>query len=255
MRVRSEDLNRFHEAHLARKAQFFPAAQSASVARYPIIARALVRSDGKSYAMETGRFFGPPSALIRKHPTVADIIQAMVGMTGFSRSELLSYDRTKLITQTRLVAMAAAVQWANLSFPRIGQLFGGRDHTTVLNSVRRVEMRRAVGHKRTLELIGGLESWLGRRWIPDERPVGYKSKNGYVGDSPWTGQRIAQLEALWAAGVPRRLIVDLLGGGVSQTMVQNKIHHLRSLKPNALAKIDRQRSEAKAVAREEGRAQ
>lgn len=255
MQVRTGDIKRFHEAHLARKAQFFPLAKKKPCGNFGRVARVLIRSDGRAHALETGVFFGPPSALVRKEPTAADIIQTVVGMTGFSRSILVSQQRTKLITQPRQVAMAAAVQWTDLSLPRVGQIFGGRDHTTVLHAIRQVELRRAKGHERTVELIVGLESWLGQKWIPDERPVGYKPKNGYVGDSPWTGQRIAQLESLWAAGVPRRLIVDLLGGGVSQTMVQNKIHHLRSLKPDALAKMDRQRSEAKAVAREEGRAQ
>jgi chromosomal replication initiation ATPase DnaA len=57
---------------------------------------------------------------------------------GVSPSQLLSKDRHKSIARARHVA-AWLMRQTGLSFPEIGRALGGRDHTTAMNSVRRVE--------------------------------------------------------------------------------------------------------------------
>jgi chromosomal replication initiator protein len=41
----------------------------------------------------------------------------------------------------RQVAIYLTRELTDLSLPQIGRLYGGRDHSTVLNSIRRVEAR------------------------------------------------------------------------------------------------------------------
>lgn len=54
-------------------------------------------------------------------------------------ADLLSNKRTRTITRPRQVAMALAKELTNHSLPEIGQMFGGRDHTTVLHATRKVQ--------------------------------------------------------------------------------------------------------------------
>jgi chromosomal replication initiator protein len=54
-------------------------------------------------------------------------------------AELHSKRRTRSIARPRQVAMALAKELTNHSLPEIGDAFGGRDHTTVLHAVRKVE--------------------------------------------------------------------------------------------------------------------
>lgn len=54
-------------------------------------------------------------------------------------ADLLSNKRTRSVTRPRQVAMSLAKELTNHSLPEIGQLFGGRDHTTVLHACRKVE--------------------------------------------------------------------------------------------------------------------
>ena len=54
-------------------------------------------------------------------------------------ADLLSAKRTRSVTRPRQTAMALAKELTNHSLPEIGQMFGGRDHTTVLHACRKVQ--------------------------------------------------------------------------------------------------------------------
>jgi chromosomal replication initiator protein len=54
-------------------------------------------------------------------------------------ADLLSSKRNRSVARPRQMAMALAKELTNHSLPEIGQLFGGRDHTTVLHACRRVQ--------------------------------------------------------------------------------------------------------------------
>lgn len=51
---------------------------------------------------------------------------------------LKSGDRTRPITQARQIAMYLCRELTQLSFPQIGQIFGGRDHTTVIHAEKKI---------------------------------------------------------------------------------------------------------------------
>ncbi|MGI9211608.1 MAG: chromosomal replication initiator protein DnaA [Methylococcaceae bacterium] len=54
-------------------------------------------------------------------------------------ADLMSNKRTRTVTRPRQMAMALAKELTNHSLPEIGQMFGGRDHTTVLHACRKVQ--------------------------------------------------------------------------------------------------------------------
>lgn len=53
--------------------------------------------------------------------------------------EMFSKKRTRTIVRPRQVAMWLTKSLTNLSYPAIGEAFGGRDHTTVLHAVRTID--------------------------------------------------------------------------------------------------------------------
>ena len=57
-----------------------------------------------------------------------------------SRGDLLSARRTANVVRPRQVAMYLAKTMTLRSLPEIGRRFGGRDHTTVLHAVRKIEL-------------------------------------------------------------------------------------------------------------------
>ena len=67
-------------------------------------------------------------------------IQKIVGRHyNVSRNDLLSSRRTQVIVRPRQIAMYLAKTLTPRSLPEIGRRFGGRDHTTVLHAVRKIE--------------------------------------------------------------------------------------------------------------------
>ena len=58
---------------------------------------------------------------------------------GISRAELVGSSRAATPLRARQVAIFLTRELTDLSLPQIGRLYGGRDHSTVLNSLRRVE--------------------------------------------------------------------------------------------------------------------
>ena len=54
-------------------------------------------------------------------------------------SDLLSTRLTRTIVNPRQVAIYLAKMLTPRSLPEIGRRFGGRDHTTVLHAVRKIE--------------------------------------------------------------------------------------------------------------------
>lgn len=73
-------------------------------------------------------------------PTSVEEIQQRVAESfGISRAELVGSSRAAIPLRARQVAIFLTRDLTDLSLPQIGRLYGGRDHTTVLNSLRRVE--------------------------------------------------------------------------------------------------------------------
>ncbi len=74
-----------------------------------------------------------------KRPRIEDIQRIVAKHYNVSKTELLSNRRTRTIVKPRQVAMYLAKIMTPRSLPEIGRRFGGRDHTTVLHAVRKIE--------------------------------------------------------------------------------------------------------------------
>ena len=74
-----------------------------------------------------------------KSTSVEEIQQRVAELFGISRAELVGSSRAATPLRARQVAIFLTRDLTDLSLPQIGRLYGGRDHTTVLNSLRRVE--------------------------------------------------------------------------------------------------------------------
>src|SRR5690606_22446026 len=60
---------------------------------------------------------------------------------------LCSADRSRVLVNARQIAMYLCRELTELSLPKIGQLFGGRDHTTVMHANRKI--REQMAEKRS----------------------------------------------------------------------------------------------------------
>jgi chromosomal replication initiator protein len=71
--------------------------------------------------------------------TVDEIQKTVADHFSLKQADLLSERRTRAVARPRQIAMWLCKQHTTRSYPDIGRRFGGRDHTTVLHGVRKVE--------------------------------------------------------------------------------------------------------------------
>jgi chromosomal replication initiator protein len=83
-----------------------------------------------------------------KRVKIEDIQKLVASRYNVSRSDILSERRTAAVVRPRQIAMYLAKVLTLRSLPEIGRRFGGRDHTTVLHAVRKIE--KAIGEDTTL---------------------------------------------------------------------------------------------------------
>jgi chromosomal replication initiator protein len=85
------------------------------------------------------------SDMVRAHDkrvTVDDIMQTVSKYYNVRMADLLGPRRTRAIARPRQLAMYLAKTLTTRSLPEIGRRFGGRDHTTVIHAVKRIESLR-----------------------------------------------------------------------------------------------------------------
>lgn len=70
--------------------------------------------------------------------TYEAIIKVVADHYNVKQDELFNKKRTQNIAFPRQVAMYLCRELADLSYPRIGELFGGRDHTTVIHAYEKI---------------------------------------------------------------------------------------------------------------------
>lgn len=78
---------------------------------------------------------------IKKNKTagIDDIIKIVAVNTSIKPSEITSKKRTKQISMSRQIAMYISRKYTSKTLEEIGESFGGRDHSTVKNSIDNVE--------------------------------------------------------------------------------------------------------------------
>ena len=70
---------------------------------------------------------------------IEDILRIISRHYGVSKGDLLSQRRHRSVVWPRQIGMYLAKQLTARSLPEIGRRFGGRDHTTVLHAIRKIE--------------------------------------------------------------------------------------------------------------------
>ncbi len=76
--------------------------------------------------------------------TVDEILRKVADHYNLRMSDLLSARRARQVARPRQVAMFLAKTLTSRSLPDIGRRFGGRDHTTVIHAVRKIEELKAT---------------------------------------------------------------------------------------------------------------
>ena len=85
--------------------------------------------------------------LLRAHErrvTIEEIQKRVAEHFGIRTSDMHSARRARAVARPRQVAMYLAKQLTPRSLPEIGRKFGGRDHTTVMHAIRKIDELRAL---------------------------------------------------------------------------------------------------------------
>ena len=80
--------------------------------------------------------------------TADQIMASTSDYFGVSLDDLRGHSRSRVLVNARQVAMYLCRELTDLSLPRIGQAFGGRDHTTVMHADRKI--RQQMAERRSL---------------------------------------------------------------------------------------------------------
>lgn len=95
---------------------------------------------GRPVTMETaGEVLGDILRANDKRISIEDIQKKVAEHFSIRLSDMHSPRRARTIARPRQIAMYLSKQLTSRSLPEIGRQFGGRDHTTVMHAVRKVE--------------------------------------------------------------------------------------------------------------------
>jgi chromosomal replication initiator protein len=78
----------------------------------------------------------------------AVIIAQTAAYFGLSIDDLCGSSRSRVLVTARQIAMYLCRELTDLSLPKIGQQFGGRDHTTVMHADRKI--RQLMAERRSV---------------------------------------------------------------------------------------------------------
>ncbi|PZO67138.1 MAG: chromosomal replication initiator protein DnaA [Paracoccus denitrificans] len=96
-----------------------------------------------------------------RHVSIEEIQRKVAEHYNIRLSDLIGPKRVRTLARPRQIAMYLSKQMTSRSLPEIGRRFGGRDHTTIMHGVRKIEELRAEDRslaedidllRRTLEL-------------------------------------------------------------------------------------------------------
>ena len=79
--------------------------------------------------------------------TIDEIIRKVADHYNLRLTDILSPRRARSVARPRQVAMFLAKMLTSKSLPEIGRRFGGRDHTTVIHAVKKIEELRSIDNQ------------------------------------------------------------------------------------------------------------
>ncbi len=81
-----------------------------------------------------------------RHVTIEEIQKKVAEHFNVKMSDMISARRARVVARPRQAAMYLAKQLTPRSLPEIGRKFGGRDHTTVMHAIKKIEELIATDH-------------------------------------------------------------------------------------------------------------
>jgi chromosomal replication initiator protein len=106
--------------------------------RLAVKAELLKRPIDIDFAKDTLRIQVPRQ---EQSTTVEDIQRAVCEYFSIRMSDLRSHRRHRSVAQPRMIAMYLCRHRLRTSYTELGERFGGKDHTTVMSAVRKIESR------------------------------------------------------------------------------------------------------------------
>ena len=89
---------------------------------------------------------------VERRITVDEIQKVTAEHFNMKQADLLSERRTRAVARPRQIAMHLCKQLTTRSYPDIGRRFGGRDHTTVLHAVKKIDELMATDEQITRDV-------------------------------------------------------------------------------------------------------
>ena len=84
--------------------------------------------------------------------TMDNVLDAIFMVTGVSRREIVSPSRSSNLVEARMLAYYLGHRYCGLSFPAIGKILGGRDHSTVMHGYKMV-CKKPERYGKTLDAV------------------------------------------------------------------------------------------------------
>jgi len=109
------------------------------------------------YLKEESAGFEKPQ---KRRPTFQEVIEAVSRYYSVSVQDMIGPKRKHEILLPRQIAMHIGKKYLNLTFVSIGEIFSGRDHTTVMNALDKIEERMQVDYQ-LLREVHAIETELG----------------------------------------------------------------------------------------------
>jgi chromosomal replication initiator protein len=78
-------------------------------------------------------------------------------------SDLRSHRRHRSVAYPRMIAMYLCRQRLKTSYSELGERFGGKDHTTVMSAVKKIESRLGSEDRELMDCVEAIEFKLERR--------------------------------------------------------------------------------------------
>jgi chromosomal replication initiator protein len=75
----------------------------------------------------------------KRNISPSKVLQAVAEYEGVQVDDLIGQNRSAKIAVPRQLAMYILRQFNEISFPQVGEILGGRDHTTVMHATRKID--------------------------------------------------------------------------------------------------------------------
>jgi chromosomal replication initiator protein len=75
----------------------------------------------------------------RRQPSFQEVLEAVSRYYSVSMQDMVGPSRVRQVLLPRQIAMHLGKKHLRMSYVRLGEAFGGRDHTTVMNAIEKIE--------------------------------------------------------------------------------------------------------------------